>query len=205
MVTREVFLSRANEYIKKELVFENGFIAKQSISADERLIDITLVGQKVSDERLIELSKKLEIYRMPNAKLIVHQTVIKELDETRLSKTLLTEVLNSTQQTFDVKNSQLTDLQNELAKLRAQQGKQNDYLQEQKKIFDELVAQYPQIEKLSIAKTNEYQTKPAAASTVLLLNLTSKKSLSREDRRKINAWLKVRTGVDQVKLSINMH
>ncbi|MDP1635656.1 MAG: DUF389 domain-containing protein, partial [Gallionellaceae bacterium] len=205
MVTREVFLSRANEYIKKELVFENGFIAKQTISADERVIDITLVGKKVSDERLTELSKKLEKYRMPNAKLIVHQTVIKELDEARLSKTLLTEVLNSTQQTFDTKNSQLENLQHELSGLRALQGKQEDYLQEQKKIFNELIAQYPQVEKLSIAKTNEYQTIPAALSTVLLLNLTSKKALSREDRRKISAWLKVRTGVDQVKLSISAH
>ncbi|MDO8350755.1 MAG: TIGR00341 family protein, partial [Gallionella sp.] len=205
LVTREVFISRANEYIKKELVFENGFIAKQTISAVERVIDITLVGQKVSDERLTELSKKLEKYRMPNAKLIVHQTVIKELDEATLKKTLLSEVLNSNQQEFDSKNSQLADLQNELAGLRAQQGQQDDYQQEQKKIFDELVAQYPQVENLAIAKTNEYQTTPAAVSTVLLLNLTSKKALSREDRRKISAWLKVRTGVDQVKLSINTH
>lgn len=205
MVTREVFISRANEYIKKELVFENGFIAKQNISAVERVIDITLVGQKVSDERLTELSKKLEKHRMPNARLIVHQTVIKELDEATLSKTLLTEVLNSTQQTFDIKNSQLTDLQNELAGLRAQQEKQDDYLREQENIFNELVAQYPQVEKLSIAKTHEYQTMPAAVSTVLLLSLTSKKALSREDRRKISAWLKVRTGVDQVKLLISTH
>jgi len=166
MVTREVFNSRANEYIKKELVFENGFIAKQTISANERVIDITLVGQKISDERLTELSKKMLKYGMPNAKLIVHQTVINELDEATLKKTLLSEILNSNQQIFDSKNKQLTDSQNELANLHAQQDQQVNYPKEQKKIFDELVAQYPQIGNAALAKTNEYQTTPAAVSTV---------------------------------------
>lgn len=202
LVTREVFNSRANEYIKNELVFENGFIAKQTISADERLIDITLVGQKVSDERLSELSKRLKEYNIPKAKLVVHQTVIKELDEASLKKSLLADVLNSNQKTFDSKNNQLQALQNEIATLHAQQNQHIELVNEQKKIFDELVAQYPQIDKLAIAQTKEYQVSTTVRPTVLLLNVSAKKSLLREDQRKILAWLKVRTGVDQVILNI---
>lgn len=205
LVTREVFNSRANEFIKRELVFENGFIAKQTVSADERLIDITLVGQKVGDKRLSEFSNKLSKYRIADAKLIFHQTVVKELDEASLKKSLLADVLNSNQQSFDAKNKQLQDMQNELSRLRQQQSNNDNYLKDNRKIFDELVAQYPQIEKMSIAKANEYKLIPSESSTVLLLNLTSKTPFSREDRRKISSWLKVRTGADKVIISINLH
>jgi len=77
---------------------------------------------------------------MQNAKLVVHQTVIKELDEASLKKSLLTEILSSNQQTFDSKNKQLQELQNEIAQLRSQQSQQAEYLNEQQKIFAELVA-----------------------------------------------------------------
>ena len=204
LVTREVFNSRANEFIKKELVFENGIIVKQAVSADEKMIDITLVGQEVNNERLTEFSNKLKQYRIGEAKLMFHQTVIKELDEASLKKSLLADVLSSSQQTFDAKNKQLGDLQNELSRLRLQQSNNDNYLKDNKKIFDELIAQYPQIEKFSISKTIEYQVEATTGPTILLLSLTSKKAISRVDQRKISAWLKVRTGVDHVKLLVNI-
>lgn len=203
LVTREVFNSRANEFIKNELVFENGFVAKQKISADEKLIDITLVGQKISDAKFNELSRKLASYNLPKARLVLHQTVIKELDEASLKKALLAEVLSSNQQSFDSKNKQLQMLQNEIASLHAQQNIQVEAQRDQQKILSELVAQYPQVEKLAIAKTDEYQANLAVGPSVLLLNLTSKKAISKADRLKIIAWLKVRAGVDQVKLTVD--
>lgn len=202
LVTREVFNSRANEFVKNELVFEKSFIAKQQIYPDKKVIDITLVGQRVSDESLSELSKKLERYRLSNAKLAIHQTVIKELDEASLKKSLLTDILNTNQQAFDSKNKQLQELQDELSKLRAQQGQQAEDLKEQQKIFAELVAQYPQVTKLAVAKTDVHQTGHAEKLPILLINIASKKTLSREERRRIVAWLKVKTGVDQVKITL---
>lgn len=202
MVTREVFNSRANEFVKNELVFERCFIAKQKISAAKQEIDITLVGQQVSDDDLSKLSEKLVHYRLQNAKLVVHQTVIKELDEASLKKSLLTEILNSNQQTFDSKNKQLQELQNEIAQLRSQQSQQAEYLNEQQKIFAELVAQYPQVQKLAVAKTDEHLTSGTDKLSVLLVNVTSKKAFTKVERRRIAAWLKVKAGVDQVKLTI---
>ncbi len=213
LVTREVFKSRTNEFIKNEMVFENGFIAKQKISPDEKTIDVTLVGQKVDDAKLSELSKKLTQYGLPRAKLVVHQTIIQKLDEASLKKSLLADVLSSNQQTFDSKNKQLQVIETELSSLREQYSQQSERIKEQKnqqdaqlkeqqQIFNELSAQYPQVIKLAIARTNAYQAGTTAGPSVLLLNVTSKKAISRADRKKILAWLKVRTGVDEVKLTI---
>ncbi len=184
LVDREVFNSRANEFINKELVFEKSFVAKQKISPAKKEIDLTLVGAMLDDVKVGELTRKLGAYRIPNAKLVFHQTVIKELDETSLRKSLLNEILTAHQVTDDVK------------------GRQTLNLKEQKKIFDELVAQYPQIKKLAIAKVGEIQADQPQQFFVLLVNIKTKRALSREDLRKITAWLKVRTEVNQVKLAI---
>jgi uncharacterized hydrophobic protein (TIGR00271 family) len=202
LVTREVFNSRANEFIKHELVFENSFIAEQKIIPDKQIIDLTLVGRNINNEVLTTLSKKLENYHISDAKLIIHQAASKELDVASLKKSLLSEVLNTNQETFDAKNKQIQDLQSEISSLQTRQGMQAENMNEQQKIFAELVAQYPQVEKLDIAKTNEIQVGKTEKLSVLLVNVVFKKKLSNEERRRIAAWLKVRTGVGLVKLSI---
>ncbi len=205
LVTRELFNSRAHEFIKNEMMFTSSFIAKQEVDTDQRTIELTLVGQKVSDEKIAELSKRLASYKLNKTKLVLHQTVIKELDEASLKKSLLADVVNSNQQTFDVKNKQLQILQDELNRLRLQQNQRDEQLKDQQKIFDELVAQYPKIQKVAIATTREQQLAPAKGESVLLLYITSKQTISQSDRKKIIAWLKVRTGVAQVKLTLDSH
>lgn len=203
LVTREIFNSRANEFIKHELVFENSVIAKQSISADAREINITLIGQKVKAETLSALTSKLASYQIPNAKLVIHQAMAKELDEASLRQSLLSEMLSANQQTFDSKNKQIQELQGELLRLQAPQNQHTDDTREQQKIFAELIAQYPKIQKMALAKTEQQQMGNAEKSSILLVNVTVKAALSKEDVRRIIAWLKVRSGAAQVKLSMD--
>jgi hypothetical protein len=200
LVTREIFNSRANDFIRHELVFENSVVAKENISAKTREIDVTLIGQKVSDEKLSEVSKKLADYRIPKARLIVHQSAYKELDETSLKKSLLAELVNTNQDIFNAKNKQIRDLQNQLTQLQAQQSVS---LEEQRMIFRELLAQYPQVQRLALAKTSVYQTTKDDKTPVLLVDIASSEAFSKSDQQRIIAWLKVRTEVDQVKLLID--
>ncbi|ADE11155.1 TIGR00341 family protein [Sideroxydans lithotrophicus] len=203
LVTREIFNSRANDFIRHELVFENSVVAKENISADKHEIDITLIGQKVSDEKLSDLSKRLESYRIPKARLVIHQSAYNEFDETSLKKSLLAELLNTSQDIFDTKNKQIHDLQKQIALLQEQQAEQSASLAEQKKIFDELLAQYPQVQKLSFAKAMEHQTGKSDNAIVLLVSISTKKALSKTEQQRISAWLKVRTEVAQVKLLVD--
>jgi hypothetical protein len=164
----------------------------------------------VDDRTLSEISKKLAGYGLPRTRLIVHQTVIRELDEASLKKSLLSDVLSSNQETFDAKDKQIRnrdkqiqDLKNEISALQAERGRQEALRREQQKIFEELVAQYPRIKRLAIARTSENQSSGGLGKPVLLVDITSAKAFSTEDRRRIVAWLKVRAGVDDVKLVIS--
>lgn len=202
LVTREMFNARANEFIKKEVVFENSFVAKQVILADQKIIELSIVGQQIHGQQLEALKHKLASYHIPNANLIVHQTVIKALDEASLRKSLLSDVVSKNQEVFDSKNQQIQDLKQQVADFQAQKMQQTSYLADQQKIFDEFLAQYPQVQKLAIAKTTEYQPSSAVQATVLLVNVTTNTAFSKEDRRRSAAWLQVRAGVDRVKLIV---
>lgn len=116
-----------------------------------------------------------------------------------LKKTLLSEMLSANQDSQENK-SKILELQNAIASLQEQQGKKADDMKEQERIFEELVVLYPQVRKLALAKTHELQTARTVGVSVLLVNVVSKKPLSKEDQTRMIAWLKTRTGVDLVKL-----
>jgi len=52
LVTAEMFNARANAFLKKEMVFENSYIAKQQLSANARTIEVTLIGAKIDEEKM---------------------------------------------------------------------------------------------------------------------------------------------------------
>lgn len=201
MVTQELFNSRANAFIKHELVFDNAFIAKQQLSADKNEIVITLAGQKISEDTVSAIAKKMVNYKLLNTKLIVHQSTMLEADQTSITKSLLSGLFATSQETLDAKNLQIQELQNKILNLQSQHFIQAEYLKDQKRIFDELVAQYPQIIKLALAKADEHQITNTNTPPILLVNVVSKSPLSREDQHRVSAWLKIRSDVEQVKLT----
>lgn len=205
LVTHEVFQARVKDFIRNEVVFENSFIAKQKILPDEQLIDLTVVGQKISATQLDQLAKKLASYHLAQAHLVVHQTVVKELDEASLKQSLLTDVLSSNQAVFDTKNQQIQALEKQVAQLTAQQSQQAELLQTQKIWLSEFAVLFPQVRQLAIAKTLIYQTDAATATPVLLVTVTANKAFSKEEQRRSMAWFKVKTGVDEVKLTVEVH
>ncbi len=202
MVTAELFNARANAFLKKEMVFENSYIAKQQLTPNTHTIEVTLIGAKVDDKQVTEISQKLGEYGIASARLLVHQTGIKELDEAALKKSLLNDVLSNNQQVSDSNNTQVKNLQTEISVLKTENNQLTEINKNQEKLFAELTAQYPNIEKLALSKTVEYQKSSPVQPAILLVSVSSKKPFSSSDQKRIVAWLKVRVGVDQVKLLI---
>lgn len=202
LVKKEVFNSRANDFIKHELLFDRAVVAKEIISPETRTIDITLVGQQVSEDAISEIVKKLPHYKLPNVKLNLHQSTSNEITEASLTKSLLASVLGATQGTLDSKNKQIQEMDSTILKLRAEKDTQWGGQLEQKKIFDELVVLYPQIQKAAIAKTTEYPIGNVTSKSLLLVYISSDKPLSIADQHKITAWLKARTDANQVALTV---
>lgn len=203
LVTAEMFNAKANAFLKKEMVFENSYIAKQQLSANARTIEVTLIGAKIDEEKMTKIAKKLESYGLGFTKLVVHQTGIKELDEATLKNTLLGDVANSNRRVFEVNNNRLQGLEAEVAMLKTEKIQLAEKAKDEEKIFAELVAQYPSVENMALSKAIENQVATADPDSILLVHITAKKSFSRGDQKRIMAWLKVRVGVEKVRLSFS--
>ncbi len=204
LVTAEVFREKANAFTKKEYVFENTYIAKQVISPGTKKVEIWLIGDNVPEEKLSAIENKLRSYGLEKAKLVVHQSGSKELDVASLRTGLLKDVLGASQQSIEEKNKRILELEKALsaataANAQQQQAAKELYAQLQQ-AAKELYAQYPAISKVVLAKALVWEADGTTKSNILIVEVTSKKPLGKVDKQRISAWLKVRTGVEQVKL-----
>jgi uncharacterized hydrophobic protein (TIGR00271 family) len=194
LVNEELFNESANKFIRHEYVFENTYVAKQSILPKEKKIEITLIGENLSDKKLASIADKLHEYGLDKTKLVTHQSGSKEIDVASIRSSLLKDVLGSTQQTLEDKNKQILLLEKELFAATTK-------ITDQQQTAKELYAQYPAIKKVAMAKTPVWETDGTTKSNILIVELSSKNSLSKADLQRIGAWLKVKMGVDQITLS----
>ena len=192
-VTAEVFREKANAFIKNEYVFENTYVAKQVISPDLQKIEISLIGNNVPENTLAVVARRLRNYGLEKAKLVVRQSDSKKLDLASIRASLLKDVLGSSQQTIEEKNQRIMALEKELLTAKSEYT-------EQQRAAKELYAQYPEISRIALAIAPVWEINGTTKSDLLIVEVTGTKKLSEKDKRRIASWLKVRLGIEQVKL-----
>ena len=174
-------------------MFNNTFIANQIISPENREIDISLIGDNVPEEKLSAIADKLPDYGLDKAKLVTRQSDSKKLDLASIRTGLLKDVLGSTQQSIEERNKRILTLEMELSAAKTAHT-------EQQHAARELYAQYPNVTKVALAEAPIWEADGTTKSNILIIELTSKKPLGKEDKHRISAWLKVRLGVEQIRL-----
>jgi len=196
MVTDVAFKSRANDFIKNELVFENTLITHQTIDPNKRTIDITLLGEQLDKKQLASIQRHLKNYSLNNTKLIIHQSGDKKIDLASLKTNLLSELYSTSQKAGEEKEKRIQQLEGELAKLKAEQP-------DGQSIAQELRTQYPMLQKVVLAKAPVWLADGTTKETALLAYLMVNKPIRAVDRKKIVAWLKVRTKMEHVRLIVS--
>lgn len=195
MVTDVAFKSRANEFIRNELTFDNTLITHQTIAPDTHTIDITLVGDEIGKEQLAAIQKHLKNYKLENAKLVIHQSGDKKIDLASLKTNLLSELYSTSQKAGAEKDQRIQQLQDELAKARAEQP-------DGQSITRELRTQYPMLQQAVLAKAPVWRADGSSSETALFAYLVVSQPLSAAEQQKIVAWLKVRTKMERVRLIV---
>jgi uncharacterized hydrophobic protein (TIGR00271 family) len=196
MVTDVAFKSRANDFINSELSFDNTLITHESISPSTRTIDVTLVGDQIGKEQLASIQKHLKNYNLGNAKLVIHQSGDKKIDLASLKTNLLSDLYSTSQKAGEEKDKHIRELENELAKARAEQP-------DGQSIARELRTQYPMLQKVVLAKAPVWLADGSTTETSLLAYLMVSEPIPDADQKKIIAWLKVRTKMEHVTLIVS--
>jgi uncharacterized hydrophobic protein (TIGR00271 family) len=189
MVTDVAFKSRAQEFIRNELVFDHTLVTGQKISPDTKEIEVSLVGDEISDEQISAIKKHLRNYNLGNAKLVVRQSGDKKIDLASLKTSLLSDLYSSSQK-------RIQDLESELAQTKANQVEGQSFARE-------LATQYPMISRVALSTMPVWQTDGTTKESELFVYLVAKRHISAADQKKIIDWLKVRANTNNVKLVVS--
>lgn len=192
MVADIAFNSRAQDFIKKEMTFNNALITQKIISPNGRKIEVTYIGDVITNEQIASIEKQLKNYKLEHVKVVVHQSSDKKIGIARLPSDLDSDSLKISA----VKDGRIQALEHELTQLKAEQLNGQD-------ITQELRIQYPMLQQLSLAKTPVWRADGDANEIELIAHLVVSKSLSKADQKKIIDWLKVRTKIKQVRLTVS--
>jgi len=198
VVKRTIFEQNARTFISTEFDFpETQVISQHYTLKDNRgLIDITLYGQKIDEEGLNQIRKKLEKYKLTDCELVVRQGYDKEADMAaarefeRMGEAIKVDILedlySQDQEIIQSKDARIRLLEDQLLKFQFKQYPLED-------IESELKIQYPGLSTLAIG-----DMVTSDEDTICHAVVNMKRRIRRADQEKIRSWLQVRTKTDSL-------
>lgn len=189
LVRDEVYKSQARTFVADTFNMEQTHVAESHIDSDKRMIELVLIGERLGQETLSNIEKRIAASDLAGTKIIFHQTGDDKLDVTALKSTLLSDLYKDTQLVLQKKETELTDLRSQLSARNALFSQAGD-------IRTELVAQYPEIamvlisEGLALAADGSHQP-------FLQLTLRLQAPLKSADRTRIEKFFQARTKNNQ--------
>lgn len=155
-------------------------------------ITISLIGRTLSNDEINRLQNDLQsTYGLKKAKLIIRQTG-ETIDITKQNE-IIENILDKKDLEIAQKDSTITELRSKLTKI---QHAETLALQLTKEVY----AQYPDIRHFAISDMVSYDTKTLENSTIAIVYLDWREGDHRDDEQKLVKWLKVRLGVEQLKI-----
>lgn len=196
LVKEEVFVSKANTFISKEMNLPQAHITERNISAAKKQIEVTLIGELISQEKLKEIEARLIQYDLSQTTLLVHQSKQQTVDVTALKSNIVSELYKDNLYALEEKNKTIQQLND---KLRQADTNKAEWLN----VSAELNAQYPQIREVMLSKATPWKAGEGAdEKPQIVVNIKTASKLSKSDRYRITNWLKLRVKSEQVVLIV---
>lgn len=189
LVQQTKFTKNANRFIVAEANFVNDYLLNKKIDARERVIELVYGGDAIDSNQIKRVRAELPKYELGGTKLVINQGFAYLAKDTRLDEETnkLNEVLEAKAKQEKILIAKLDSIQN--IKLASAQ------------VFRELKVQYPALQNAIIEPTTVFADSAKFTPTYLVL-LEMNANIAADDRRKIENWLKVRMGQDNIKLLI---
>jgi uncharacterized hydrophobic protein (TIGR00271 family) len=173
---QESFNFKASKYVEVEFGgLQDSYVLKSEFNFSNKKIFIILGGKELSTENLYDLKRRLPVYGLDGAELVVKTTLSFQNKEGN-------ERLNLLNNEISYKNSQIYRLQQKL-----------DSIEQNKKLLevvgDEIVVLFPDIESIHVSKHG------LDTLNLALLSIEGK-PLSIDQMKKISDWLKIRLSVE---------
>jgi len=188
IVQQDRFNKNVNRFLDLECNFPNDYLLNKKIDAKHKTIELVFGGAEIVTEEIEKLKSKLANYDLENATLTIKQG-FSSISENNASNTQIIELGKA----ISEKDFEINNLRHSLDSIQSNKeyGRQ---------IFSELKIEYPEIKSVIVNNAVAEVDSTDESVNILFVFVESKKDISKKEREKIEAWLKVRLQVDKIKI-----
>lgn len=196
IVKSTFFETAANNFVNKELSFENTQVLDKKVDYENKEIKIFLVGTEVPEASIALARDKMKDYKLNNTKLIIHQGMnSEETDISSIKAMVLEDFYKNSEQRLSEQQHKISLLEKDLEQYKG-------YTELCGQLISELKVLYPSTKSLSLSYTIEMNADLMKADTVTLAVMKFARTLKTDERHKISEWLQTRVGADKLKLIV---
>lgn len=196
-IVRETFYqTSANRFITQELQFPDSQILSRDISYEKREIRVVLVGKEIPENQIVEARNRLDKYSLDNTKLVVFQGLGNNnaVDISNIKSMVMEDFYHKSERQLSEQRVELDSIKRALD---AFSGSQVDL-----RMGKEMKVLFPMVKTLSVSKSLQMLIDSARMDTVTFAIVGCTHAPSAPEKRKMNDWLKARTGADKVHLIV---
>lgn len=197
-VVREAAFNTQSLKFVKDFQENENFQNVQVIASDReyhhrsQTVTMSLVGNPLSAKEISDLQASLQnAYGLKKAKLIIRQTG-EAIDITKQNE-IIEDILDKKDAALAKKDSTIADLRSKINKIQ-----NAETLSEQ--LSKEIYVQHPNVRKFAITDLVQYDTKTLENNTIAVVYLQWKDNDYKEEETELLKWLKVRLGVEELKV-----
>jgi hypothetical protein len=197
IVKRTFWEKSVNEFISTEFDLPRSQIIASTLTydADSSVIEISLIGERISEEEIVRIKKRLDAYKLSKTYLNLKQSGDSGTDMNLLRSDILKDLYERNEALIQDKDQKIRLLERELSEY-SRSGNQVLDLANEAKIH------YPNLENFTINRTIMANVKENRQDTLLLAFAKFRQNPSIQEKQRFGEWLKVRTKADTVSVII---
>ena len=186
-VQKEIFMANANKFVAKTITFTKNLSAQTQVDPIKKVIEVSVIGEYITKDKLSEIAKQLPGYNLSGAKLILHQQNFQQpIDIGNLKNSLLNEIYAKNQQYLSKQENQFQEFKKSLS--ISQENQETITI-----LPSELRAIFPQISDVTISNTISWDDNlNTIKNQNIIFNIKTTNSLSSEEQTRIKNWLNLR-------------
>jgi len=196
MVGHEIFRTRAMQFVQDRLEFERTHVSDIQVDAKTRRINVSLIGEPVSQSTLADITSRLPAAGLPEARMQVFQVGDQRVDVATLKSSLLGDLYKESQLQLAEKEKAVNELRAQLATVTSARDRLND-------VPAELHALFPQVTRVLIFEAPDWESVTGMSTeNTLAMNIRTSSQLTGTQREQIKAWLRARCKTERVHLVV---
>lgn len=197
IVKRTFWEKSVNQFISTEFDLPRSQIIATTLmyDADSSSIEISLIGERISEEEISRIQKRLDAYKLKNTYLNLKQSGDSGTDMNLLRSDILKDLYERNEALIQDKDQRIRLLERELSEYSRNSNQVVDLANEAK-------IHYPNLDNFTINRTIMANIKENRQDTLLLAFAKFRQNPSAQEKQRFGEWLKVRTKADTVSVII---